>query len=269
MSELFDYSELKAPASIISDKTKISGWQMTEARNWTADEIRWAVEQHKLGHSKKTIAKALGRSEVSVRLKLNRQTKADNIYNTEKTNGADRQAKYQGNQELLEATEATSALDVYAGNSWWKDKVARTLTNDISEDFDTDHHQDAHQFLCWVTVEQQQYDIVDLDPFGSPYECLDLAMRIARKGLAVSFGDYGMKRWNRTDYVEPRYGISTIDEYQNGLPFIEEVQRIAKCNHKVAEPIRVIQYGNFLRAYFTLGELRVADEWRKPNAKSE
>ena len=233
-------------------------WHKTEPRKWTAEEVEWAVARRSEGHSVKAIAIALDRSYVSVRLKMTRQMKTAGEYNQPY-----RMEKYEANKQLLEATGARSALDVYAGDSWWANNLGRVLSNDLDPAFETDHNMDAFQFLVWVTSEQRQYDIVDLDPFGSPYECLDLAMKIATKGLAVSFGEWGMKRWNRTDYVQPRYGISSPEEYQDGRPFIEEVQRIARCNGKIARPIAKLQYHNFLRVNFTLEKRKTTEQWTK------
>ena len=127
---------------------------------------------------------------------------------------------------------------------------------------------DARRFLAYMEYMQSKYDVVDLDPYGSPYECLDLAMGIAKKGLVVSFGEWGHLRWKRLDWVGPRYGITTLNSDEWESKFILEVARVAATHKKKIETVNVIQYQNFIRCYFTLSNLKITSQWEKENGET-
>jgi hypothetical protein len=154
-------------------------------------------------------------------------------------------------------------LDVYAGNSWWASQGIETITNDKDAKFQTDYSLDALDLLCKMKLDGKKFDIVDLDPYGSAYDCFDLALKLAKKGLVVSFGEWGHKRWKRLDFVEPRYGIRTLEEYGHGELFIQEIQRLARCNKKQATAAITLQYGNFVRVYFELTEIKITEQWEE------
>lgn len=154
-------------------------------------------------------------------------------------------------------------LDLFAGVSWYKDRGLETLvTNDKDQRFDTTWHADALLCLAGEFVDGQRYDIVDLDPYGSAYDCFDLAIKTAKKGLIVSFGEWGHKRWKRYDFVRPRYGISG-DETFTPEAFIEEVQRLGAINKKKLNVTDSVKYNNFLRVYFSIEKLKITEQWRE------
>ena len=104
-------------------------------------------------------------------------------------------------------------------------------------------------------MKNEKFDLIDLDPYGSAYDCFDLAVKMAKKGLVISFGEWGHKRWRRFDYVQPRYGISSYDEFTEDF-FIAEVKRIAECNKKTADPVISAHSKNFLRIYFKIEPMK-------------
>ena len=53
---------------------------------------------------------------------------------------------------------------------------------------------DALKFCCYEYYCGNQYDLIDIDPFGSVYDCLELAIKMAKKGIIVTYGEYGHKR---------------------------------------------------------------------------
>ena len=62
---------------------------------------------------------------------------------------------------------------------------------------------DALKFCCYEYYCGNQYDLIDIDPFGSVYDCLQFAIKMAKKGIIVTYGEYGHKRWKRYDTVRP------------------------------------------------------------------
>ena len=53
-----------------------------------------------------------------------------------------------------------------------------------------------------------RFDLIDIDPFGSAYDCFDLSIKIAEKGLIITYGEMGHIRWKRLDYVNRIYNIN-------------------------------------------------------------
>jgi hypothetical protein len=249
--------KLIAPVHLIGEERKSGGYTKTNPRSWSDQEIKWCIEKKAEGFSNADIASALCRSEVSVQIKLKRQTKSNDSYNAKF-----RELKYLANESFLQAAEPKKVLDVYAGNSWWKNKVDVCWTNDKDESFETTYHLDAFDLLCGLYVKSETFDVIDLDPFGSAYECFDFAFRMAKKGVVISFGEWGHKRWKRTDFVGPRYGIQSLEDFSHEL-FIIEAQRIARLHKKTANVFDVLQYSNFLRVYFTLTDYKEVSQWEK------
>jgi hypothetical protein len=240
------YGELKASTEFVK----------SVPRAWTDNELQWCVDSLQAGFSVKEIANAIGRTEISVQTKLKRKTKTGDSYNDK-----NRGLKYAANQFFIDTVQPKTVLDVYAGNSFYKTVDGLSVvTNDKDEKFDTDYSLDALRLLCVLYADGKKFDVVDIDPYGSAYECFDLALKMSRKGIVVSFGEWGHKRWKRYDFVRPRYGVSNGDEFVPEA-FISEFQRIARVNHKEAVVVDVLQYGNFLRVYFTLEKFKTVEQW--------
>jgi hypothetical protein len=234
-----------------------TSYTKTEPKKWFQEEIKQLQDLKRNGSSVAEIAKILGRSEISIQVKLKRLSKNKDTYN--KNN---RLQKYSTNQEFFELLQPTSVLDLYAGNSWYKDKASTLITNDLDKSFQADYNQDALRLLCLLYLENKKFDLVDLDPFGSAYECFDLAMKLAKKGIVISFGEWGHKRWKRLDYVRSRYQINTLEDFIEDK-FIQEAHRAARHNKKTLTLFRSIQYANFFRAYFVIEPLKITEQWEK------
>jgi hypothetical protein len=242
------YGEIKTGSSYVKSKP----------RAWTTEEIKWVQETNNQGHSAKVIAEAIGRTEVSVRVKLKRLGKKEDTYND-----ANRAVKYQANKEFIDLVKPKTLLDLYAGNSYYKNHLEVVVTdNDLDTKFETKHNEDALKLLCKLYASNTKFDVIDLDPYGSAYDCFDIAIKMAKKGIVVSFGEWGHKRWRRYDFVRPRYGISNNDEFTQEA-FVLEIQRIARINHKQLEVTKSLQYANFSRVYFKVSKLKITEQWDK------
>jgi N2,N2-dimethylguanosine tRNA methyltransferase len=256
--EINEVAMLSMPAELYGLTTKQGGFTLSEPRQWTSGEIVWVNERLAEGHTVKEIADAIGRTKVSVSLKVKRQSKIKDTYNEKH-----REMKYAANQRLIDVAGPKSVLDVFAGNSYYLDRgIKRVVTNDLDEKFNTDYHEDALKLLCRLYANGDKFDIIDLDPYGSAYDCIDLAIKMASKGLAISFGEWGHLRWRRYDYVRPRYGIAKVEDFTQQA-FIDELTRIAATNKKKVEVLDVLKYGNFLRVYCTFTPLKTTEQWEK------
>jgi hypothetical protein len=247
---------LEMPLDYYGEVKTGSKYVKSKPRTWTEQEIAWVQEANKAGNSAKVIAKAIGRTDVSVMVKLKRLGKKQDTYND-----ANRTMKYEANERFLKLLKPKTLLDLYAANSYYKQHSEIELTdNDTDFRFNTAHHEDALKLLCKMYSDNTKFDVIDLDPYGSAYDCFDLAIKMARKGIAISFGEWGHKRWRRYDFVRPRYGITNNDDFISDA-FIAELQRIARLSHKQLEVVESLQYANFCRIYFKISKLKITEQW--------
>ena len=225
-------------------------------REWTEAELVWVSERVSDGFTCAEIAAAIDRTEVSVSTKMKRLSKSLDTYNEKH-----RDLKYAANSRFLDLINPSSVLDVFAGNSFYLNRgISSVVTNDVDERFDTDFHDDALVLLCKLFADGKKFDVIDLDPYGSAYDSLHLSLKMARKGLVVSFGEWGQKRWRRFDFVRPRYGIDVLESFV-AESFIDELKRLARLEKKQVTVVESIQYGNFLRVYCKLDKLLITEQW--------
>jgi hypothetical protein len=244
------------PQEFFGQEKAGSEYVKSTPREWTPNELEWVIAKVESGHSVADVADAIGRTAISVQIKLKRVSKKSDTYNDK-----NRESKYAANRMFVESVQPKTVLDVYAGNSFYKGIDGIDVTdNDTDDKFDTQYSMDALKLLCQMYLDGRKFDVVDLDPYGSAYDCFDLALKMARKGIVVSFGEWGHRRWKRVDFVRPRYGIQTVDGFTPDA-FIAEFQRIAISNHKTATVFDALQYGNFLRVHFTLEKYKTTEQW--------
>lgn len=154
-----------------------------------------------------------------------------------------------------------NVLDLYCGEKDYYAPLPR-YTNDKNPDIPADSHEDALKCICRLYYEGRKFDIVDLDPFGSAYDCLNLAIKMARKGLVVTFGELGHKRWKRLDFVRSHYGIDDLEDFHIGK-MIQEVKRIGRMNRKELVLFDSTEYDRTGRAWFIIEEIKVTEQWEK------
>ena len=232
-----------------------TGLTLSTPRQWTDQEVNWMLKQKDNGASVSEIAELLDRTPISVQVKLKRLSKTADSYNEKH-----RHLKYAANDLFYSAIRPKSVLDLFSCNSWYADKDCAVITNDLSEDFETDYSEPAKRLLMQFALQAKRFDLVDLDPYGSAYECFDLAIELARKAIVISFGEYGHLRWKRLDFVRDRYQIHSLDEFMPEK-FVAEAQRIGRLHKKELQLLDLVQYGNFLRAYFKIESMKITEQW--------
>ncbi len=223
------------------------------SRPWTTDDIKELKELVEKWYNNKTIANLVWRNEIGISLKRKRLTKVENTYNAWHISD-----KYETNLMFMDLIYPDSVLDVYAGNWYYKDfELKRYVTND-KWDFQTDHSMEAFEFLAMFY--NDRFDIVDLDPFGSAFECLDLAIRIAKKGLIITLWEMGHRRFKRTDFVRKRYWIESMNEdwVAKIIAYIENRGIIWK---KKLTPVFIKNWNNISRVYFKIEPYKEPGKW--------
>lgn len=246
---------------ILPDKYKgkmlgYAGGNLERQRQWTADEINWCTDLKIKGYTAKEIAKSTNRTVPSVKLKLKRLTKNNKTYNKDHII-----EKYLLNREFLKEIKPKTVLDLYAGKkSFYNNYDA--ITNDIDLSADTNYHIDALKLLCKLYYENKQFDLIDLDPYGSAYDCFDLTIKMAKKGLIITLGELGHKRFNRYDFVGPRYDINKIEDFQINT-IIKYIQKIGLRNKKSLEVFKYKEWKNIGRVYFIVKNTKITSQWNK------
>ena len=236
------------------------GHVLTVPRKWTKKEHDWVFGLFRKGYSLEQICESTGRSLASIQNKLRRLGKKRNVYNE-----AHLEEKYDINRKYAGIVNPGSVLDLYCGErSFWKNSglCEKVFSNDADRKIEADCHERAEMLVHRLYYEGMKYDVVDIDPFGSPYDCLDLSIKMARKGIIVTFGELSHKRLKRLDYVRTHYGISNLRDF-TAKKMIREVKRIAKRNKKRATLKFVGEWRGIARAWFTLRDVKVTEQWSR------
>lgn len=227
----------------------------TTPRRWTENEIEYMLQLKKEGKSIKEICNILDRSLASVSVKLKRLKKKDNTYNQEHID-----EKNDINLEFVNYINPSSILDLYHGLGNPAYDGLNVTSNDINMDYDCNYHLDALHCLCNLYYNNSKYDLIDLDPFGSAYDCFDLAIKMAQKGLSITLGEMGHKRWKRLDYVKYRYGIENLEEFTSET-LINKIQQIGLSNKKQLIIFDKKDWKNISRVWFIIKPYKETSQW--------
>ena len=232
------------------------GGQLTNPREYTPQEIEWIKKLRSEGFTGREVAESVGRTHDAIKIKLKRLEKKNNSYNR-----SHYQEKYETNKKFLEAIKPKTVLDLYCGEAnFYKDY--ETTTNDLDPSIPADHHEEALKLLCRLYSGGVKFDLIDLDPFGSAYDCLDLAIKMANKGIAITLGELGHVRWKRLDYVRYRYNITRMEDFTIEH-LVEEIQKIGLRNHKRLSVVFLKEWKNTGRVYFQIKKIKITEQWRK------
>ena len=233
------------------NKNLSNGVIKSSPKKWSGDEINNLKKLKDSGLHIEEIAKKLNRTKTSVQIKWKRLHKKENAYNKKH-----RREKYLVNEMFVKEINPSSILDVYAAKSFYKNnsicKNIKVIDNDKDSNFMCDFNLNAIELLH--KFRNRKFDLVDLDPYGSAFDCFDYALQIAQKGIVITFGEVGHKRWKRCDFVKDRYNINTIEDFKSdkfsnyiikrGLIFKKNITTKYVCNFR-----------NILRVYFLINKI--------------
>lgn len=245
------------PEEYKGETTMNGGMMINRGRKWTTEEIDWMLMLKEKGLSISQIAECIDRNKVQVTIKIQRLGKKDQTYNYKH-----KIDKYETNDLFLKDHKYKSVLDVYAGadSYYLKQDFDKVVTNDINKSFNTDYHMDALSFCCMQYAAGSKYDLIDLDPFGSAYDCFDLAIKMAKKGLIITLGELGHVKFKRLDFVRRHYGIDQMNDFttQN---LIEHIMIIGERNKKKLTPVFIKDWRNIARVYFEIDRYKITEQW--------
>lgn len=245
----------KIPNEYLGQTKKSCGYTKSVPRTWTEKEIEWLKKLNEEGYTYKQIAISMGRTETAVNIKMKRLSKKENTYNQKHIDD-----KYQLNYAFLDIIKPKTVLDPYCGEKCFY-KNYKVTTNDINKNIQADFNEDAFKLLCKLYTQNKKYDLIDLDPFGSAYDCFDLAIKMAKKGLVITLGELGHKRWKRLDYVSTHYDINNFDDFtiEN---IIKYIQKIGLRNKKELVVWKYKEWENTGRVYFIIKNIKITKQWK-------
>ena len=259
--ELFEVENKTIPMMPPEFKGKISkggGYTKTAPREWTDKELEWCKKMKDEGFSVKQIAESMERSEVSISIKLKRLGKKNDTYNSSHVD-----EKYATNDAFFNMIKPNSVLDMYCGvKSYWNSRgdIPEVVTNDKDTSISAVFNEKSEKLIHYLLWQNKRFDIVDLDPYGSAYDCFDCAVKMAEKGLIITFGEMGHKRFKRLDFVKSHYNIDTIEDFITDN-LIKEVQRIGCMNKKQLTPVFIKEWNRISRVYFSIEKIKITEQW--------
>lgn len=247
------------PSEYKGEYTKNGGLTKFQPRKWTEKEIEWVNMLKAKGFNTKQIAECIDRDVTQVSIKIKRLGKKSMTYNQEHA-----EQKFAVNYDFVKEIKPKSVLDVFAGYAsiYKKLNCDNVISNDKNEKSNTEYHLDALDFVCQMYIEKRKFDLVDLDPFGSAYDCFDLAIKMVKKGLVITLGELGHKRFKRLDFVRRYYGIETLEDFTTDN-LVKHIIKIGERNKKTLIPIYVKDWRNIARVYFKIEQLKITEQWEK------
>ena len=250
--EIFE-NEFKMPEEFKGKTLKNGGLTKFAPRQWTEKEIEWVKMLKDKGFSNKKIAELIDRDFTQVSIKIKRLGKKSMNYNQSHF-----EEKFSVNYDFVKLIKPKSVLDVYAGlvSVYKKLNCDNVISNDKNEKSNTEYHLNALDFVCQMYIDKRKFDLVDLDPFGSAYDCFDLAIKMAKKGFIITLGELGHKRFKRLDFVRRYYGIETLEDFTTDN-LVNHIIKIGERNKKKLIPIYVKDWRNIARVYFKIEQLKI------------
>ncbi len=247
------------PSEYKGEYTKNGGLTKFQPRKWTEKEIEWVNMLKAKGFNTKQIAECIDRDVTQVSIKIKRLGKKSMTYNQ-----GHAEQKFVVNYDFVKEIKPKSVLDVFAGYAsvYKKLNCDNVISNDKNEKSNTEYHLEALDFVCQMYIDKRKFDLVDLDPFGSAYDCFDLAIKMAKKGLIITLGELGHKRFKRLDFVRRYYGIETLEDFTTDN-LVKHIIKIGERNKKKLIPIYVKDWRNIARVYFKIEQLKITEQWEK------
>ena len=246
------------PEEFKGQEGKGCGYTKSKPREWTDQEIEWIQKMRADGFSNEEIGQSTGRTAVSIQIKLKRIGKTEDTYNEHHLGD-----KYQCNVDYFQRLRPQTILDLYCGvKSYWRTNTsAMVTTNDQNEDITADYHERAEMLIHRLYYEGNKYDVIDLDPYGSAYECFDLAIKMATKGIIITFGELGHKRWKRLDFVSRYYGITSLEDFTLKT-LVDHCEMIARRNKKTLVPVISRTWDRIGRVWFEIKPITITEQWQ-------
>jgi len=167
--------------------------------------------------------------------------------------------KYDLDRHFVKQVGTRTLIDAYAGNSnrYIRMKI-EAMTNDLDTQYETNYHLPADRFLNLLHGSGMTADVVDLDPYDSCWICLPTAVKLANKGLIVTYTDFENWRYKRSKVILSQVGLNpdSWKAYREALIYatIDIGETFGK---KRLKPVYLFEpISSYLRVYFTITILK-------------
>lgn len=177
----------------MGNELKKTPYTKTTPRRWTKEETTLLTKLIQNKYTTKQIARKLNRSETSIAIKRKRLNKKKGQGNYNKQHYKEKQ---KNNKKFIQYIQPRNVLDVYAGENTQYQQY-KTTSNDINIECNTDYHMDGYKFMIQEYLQGHHYDFIDLDPFGSCYDCIDIAMKLIRTEPPLERGGGNLHNFRR------------------------------------------------------------------------
>lgn len=224
------------------------------SRRWTDEEIEYMGWLINKGYTNEEIGYALDRTPTSVQIKRKRLGKINDDYNKGHI-----LEKKKINEKFVDYIKPKTVLDLYCGKNNLYDSF-NVIKNDKDKTINADYHMDALRCISKLYSENKKFDLIDLDPFGSAYDCFDLAIKMANKGICITLGEMGHKRWKRLDYVERYYGIHSLEDFTSDN-MIKQIKNIGLRNKKELKVFCKKDWNRISRVWFMINDIKITKQW--------
>lgn len=222
-------------------------------KKWSENDIKDLIKYKEQWFNNNDIWLKMWRTSVSIWIKLKRLSKKDKTYNQKHILD-----KYSTNDLFIKEINPQSILDVFAWDMYYKKfNIKNYITNDINWT-ETDYKLDAFDFL--YLFKNKKIDIVDLDPFGSAFDCFDLSIKIAEKWLIITLWELWHRRFKRLDFVKNRYWIKDINENWI-LKIVDYIINRWLIYKKILTPLYIKDWNNIWRVYFKIEKYKETSQW--------
>lgn len=240
----------KMPEEYFGKVYKKSPYVKTNPREWTKLEVDYLCNLNESGVPIKVIASKLDRSEVSVSVKLKRLGKKANKYDS-----AHFMEKKILDTNFINIIKPDTILALRGDTRVDDYGISKS---EIINDVNVSKDKSGLKIMCEKYILNSTYDVIDLDTFSSSYDSFDLAIKLAKKGLIITFGEMGHRRFRRLDFVKRYYGINSLADFTLDN-LILEVQKIALRSKKQLEVIYRKDWNNVSRVWFKISDIKVLD----------
>lgn len=215
-------------------------------RKWTDEEFEWTRNLLNKGFNKNQIAVSIDRSVTGASSIIKHIRKQDNTYNKSHCN-----KKYETNIKFIERIKPKNVLDLYCGvNNFYKGKIKNVTSNDKDKTIIADYNMAADKCIAYLYSQNKKYDLIDLDPYGSAYDCFDLAIKMAKKGIIITLGEMDCKRWKNERFIKRYYNMSLEDFTLENI--INHIKMIGMRNNKKINPVFIEEWKNIARVWFEI-----------------
>lgn len=239
----------------------------TEPQSWDDHEEEELLNLIQEDKSKKELYEAFpDRPTASVNNKVRRLKKENGLYNSSYA-----EQKYDVNKEWIEMIDDNlrgdlRIFDAYAGTgdssviydkyaseivaTELEDEVYEILEDTLDKSYHETIHTDCTRELMRRCADGEKFDFIDLDPFGTPFDSIPLAISMISNGyLSVTYGDIKLQRWGRSNPLIKQYKMpETTDwrevaEYMIGWTVFEGIRQRNSSDVRSLTPISIKNFG--------------------------